>query len=810
MLNNLDGHSYYPPEFVPPKLKETNDYGLQYAKAMYFSNNRYGGRFFYGNSDFDALVELAQGRQSVDNIRKLFGFFIDPNQAGNDASAALSYIDIKVLNLAPKYINRAVAKMQKINYDIGLQAIDLASTNKKEDITATISAYYKSRDVAKALNLNLREIFPDLDIDSLPDDEDEFLFSMQTNPKIIEEINGEEMIKLIHYVNRFGQKMREVDWDLAVIGRGHLYTYFDNNGIPRVRRINPKFWIGSYVENDDFEDQENAGFFDFITVNQFIKETSNEMTPEQQMDVVRAHVNNGPMNTSFVDYRRLANYDGLGYIPVLRFYYRSEDNRTFVKRNNLNGGKILIEKAYNYSPPAEVSDRFNENGDSKVIKNSYTSIYGGTWVVDSDVVYNYGRKNFPRQQLVNATLPIKTFAANFKEGRTVSFASQMIEPLYMANVAWNKIKQILAEGRMGVMEIDFDAIEDVAIGGAGGQKWTPLDVMKFFFKKNILIKRGRTNKHDQNKGSAIELNTGGLQFQDYMATLMNAIQMLEQMTGTTAVESVEPPDRLLKSVMEKSEDKGDLDMEYLYNAHTYLYERTTHQLLLMCQQALSDGKAIEGFIPALGKYNTGYFKGKKDLAYCEYGFYMTKQPSAQEWADFYNDVRLDIENNKLSSSDSAYLREIDNLKKARQMLVIRESLYEKKVAAQAQQNNQMAMESNQAAAESKMQADQAKIEAEKNAKAELIKLQGMIDQQLQKDKMQNDSNIKLVENQVKRQIANDTNTASVMGHALRKIPENYKSDKHAESKIEAAQIQSATAIETAKINASNKSASSKK
>lgn len=114
MLNALGGRCVFPPEFVSPKTKELNEYGLAYAKALYYSSNRYGGAYFYGASGYDALVELAQGRQSTTNISKLFGYYVNPNNPLNDGSGSLAWIDIQVLNLVPKYVNRAVAKMKKM------------------------------------------------------------------------------------------------------------------------------------------------------------------------------------------------------------------------------------------------------------------------------------------------------------------------------------------------------------------------------------------------------------------------------------------------------------------------------------------------------------------------------------------------------------------------------------------------------------------------------------------------------------------------------------------------------------------------
>ena len=182
---STDTHVNFPPEFVSPDVKETPEYGLKYAQAMYSSGSRYGSQYYNGGTwanEFDELTALAQGRQSIDGLRNLFGYSTAVNGQA-DPTEGLSYIDINVLNLAPKYINRVVAKMQKLNYDISLQAVDIVSVNEKEDYVTTIEAFYRLRNWVKDMGYNPQVMFPDIDVAALPEYPDEMLYDLATNPK---------------------------------------------------------------------------------------------------------------------------------------------------------------------------------------------------------------------------------------------------------------------------------------------------------------------------------------------------------------------------------------------------------------------------------------------------------------------------------------------------------------------------------------------------------------------------------------------------------------------------------------------------
>lgn len=761
----------YPPEFVSPKDKEEDEYGCQYAKSMYATSNRMGTMLF-DEVEYQALMETAQGRQSVEGIRKLFGHFDDDG----DGSASLAYIDPQILNLAPKYINRAVAKMQKYSYDIAVDAVDPVSVDEKGDYAANIQAFYRLKEWVVSMGQDPKALFPDLDVDALPRYPDELLYDLTVNPKIKKEIAAEISLKLLHYVNDFRQKMREVDWWIVVYGKGHLHFFNDENGVPRSEVINPKFYIGAYSENEAYHGQQHAGFLDFITVDQLRKEMLACGKSELEIQIIADKWRGGYLGGSSPEIvGGVDSFDGLDYIPVMRFYFKSEDNRRFVKSKNQYGSDILLEKSFNYEPGDEVKEYF-ESGERKLIKNTYTSIYGGTWILDTDIVYNYGRKKMPRTNLVEAQLPIISFAPNMKEGRVVSFLSQMIEPLYMINVVWNKIKEIVAKGWMGVREIDFTQLENVSMT-KGGQQWSAQDVYKHFLKTNTLLKRSPINRHDQQySGSAVEDTNSGLTLADYFTTFTTAINILEQMTSTQVADSISVPDRLSATAAKQSALTADTDMEYLYNAHEALYQKGSHLFLLLLQESLRDGNTVQGFVPALGKVNTGFYEVPQHLAYCEFGLTMSRQPSAEEWAEFYLDVREALKNQEISIADSAFIREIDNLKQARQMMAIRHKQHQRQLREDAKFNNDLAIESNQAAAKAKADFEGQKQQDKDQGAMELAALQGKIQERLLTMGKELDAEIAGVENQVKERMKKQEGLDSIIKEAMRSRADRYKSD----------------------------------
>jgi len=283
--------------------------------------------------------------------------------------------------------------------------------------------------------------------------------------------------------------------------------------------------------------KQSTSFVEFITKNQFKKESEGKLTQTEIEQVLSTAVYSNSITTMGTLPEHYENYDGLDYIPVMRFYFLSNDSRSYVKWTNNYGGRMIDERGADYQQSETATTK------REVIRTDVTSVYGGSWVVDTDVVYDYGRKDIPRTRLVNTRLPIITFAPNMKAGRVTSLLMQMKEPLIMFNVAWNKVKDILAKGRMNVWELNLTAFENVALG-AGGNNWSSQQAVDFLFQTNIAVTRQQTNQYGQTNGQAVREMASGLQLGDYFNTMSKCVQILDQLSASTVIEQGQLPDRL--------------------------------------------------------------------------------------------------------------------------------------------------------------------------------------------------------------------------------------------------------------------------
>lgn len=777
----------FPDEWAPPKKKESMEYGLQAAKAIYFSTNRYGYRLFNDTSSFNALVELAQGRQSSDNIYRMLGFYQDRGLT-NDDNGSLAYIDVQVLNLITKYVNRAVAKLQRYKYDVSFTAVDPLSVDEQKQRSAQIKTLYELKDWFTKLKVDPQQMFPELEVNQLPEYPDELMFNLSANSKIRKIVDAEKTMKLVNgTINDMDQVMREIDWDLTVIGRGHAHCYLDENGIPRTKRINPKFWGGSYVENENFTNQEYAFFIDFITRNQFKTEAQGLLTQAEMDEAIAAHAYPNTAASFGTLPQYYDNYDGLEYIPVMRYYFLSNDNVAYKIWDNKETGNRMMDMTHYDYKPTQASTK-----DQKIVQNSFTSVYGGTWIVDSELVYNHRRVNMPRTALVNSRLPIITFAPNMKEGRIVSVVAQLEEMAFMLNVAWNRMKDILAKGRMGVIELNLTAIENIALG-KGGKQWTEREAVDFFLQSNIWATRQNTNQYGQNIGNSLKESSAGLTITDYLQTITTCIKMMDEITGSSVVESATLPDRLTTGNMEAQLAAGSDAIEYLINGRQQIFKQVCHMNMLLTQQAKLNKVHIQGMIPALGTSTTEFFEVPDEIAYCDYGLQMQPSPGQEEWNQFFMELMEAQKEGRVNASDAAFIRQVKDLTLARYVLATREKINEAKNQKMAQQQQQFQMQSADQANQLRLQTEMQLLEKKKQDEQENMLIQARIDEALLQRKATFDAEINKMADAMKATIAKQSGIDTVLKEAMRSKSNDYKSDKQHEAKVLDAQTKLATA-----------------
>jgi hypothetical protein len=704
-------YSTFPNEFVSRDEKETSEYGLMYAQAIwnsYIVNN--GANYTRNVSNYEFLKSIASGRQSSDDIAGLLGY-----NGGQSGILSSRQIDIQLLNFGKMFAESAISKALRRQYNFTASIIDPSAVNAQKTKEAIIKAYFKVQEMAG--DTLAKEMFPDIDTSILEETQEETLLKAQMSFSQELTLEADVAIKLLtDCINDFKEVRRQVVEDLVIYGIGGTKVYLDENKIPRLRRVNPMNFIYSQVDEPKLDKISYAGEIEFLSITDFARESAEYLTKEEQNNIVQAFGTIYPYFTFNQNGTYIPSVVSTNkYIPVLRFQFLSTNIDNFEVKSNKFGNSRIYRKDYTYNPTEEYKAKYPTR---KVIRTSIVDKYGGCYVVGSPFIYNYRKVEAPVQNLVNKRLDYNMYAPSIHKGITTSIVSQMVEPLNMINLCHNRIKEIVGLGREGVLEIDTSMLSKIVLGNEAVK---PTELLSLLDRDRILLTSSQDNTGEltvNNGRRAVNEIPIGLRMGDIAAIMDRAVSQLRQLTGVNPGLAA-PEKGTGLGQTEIAVAAVDDSLGGLYHADQQIVKMTYDSLLGNFQVASMYGNTFEGMIDALGDGTVKFWETNNKVAFSNYGLYLELAPTEQQWGMLYGNMQKAVEQGFVTPAELMSLYKYKTFTQAEQMFILKERKGKRQAMQQAQANSQSQAEANMQATQAKMQADLQIIQAQAQADATL-------------------------------------------------------------------------------------------
>lgn len=681
---------------VPIEEKVQPAYGYKAVSNMWstYSNSPIG--VGYNSIDYIKNMDLALGRPSQfrENISKFLG------AKNNDllSSYGINSIDPQLVNLCPKFVNHVHGKLMNFEYEIGVDVIDATSVDEKKQIRAELEAYVKLKDFYTGLGIQVEQIRKESGLEDLPETQEDIELIMTTTYKHHEAMRAELELKAIHNLNDWNAIKSKFIWELIVQGQSGIRTFVDEYGTIREEWFPMNRFVSSYSESEDFNKLTHAGIIDYITVDQFYAEAKDSLTETQIFDVIKNHTTTSmgmaSENPTFITPQATGN---VKYVKIMRFQFLEEDIENYVKKKDKFGNWGHEKKKANFSIAPEEKP-FYDSGEKIHIQTSIKTKYGGTWVVGTEYVYDYGII----QQGNDVRLDYHVYAPNMRNGRVVSMVAQIREPLEMIGVAWTRYKDVIGKGYNGLLEINIDLLADLTLGKGGtNPNWK--HALDLFTINGIVLSKSKRNVHDQNIGKAIDILNQGLGASDFISAIELSTNMIRSICGINELSDGSTPKAgTLNGVMQMSNQATDNNLQYFYRAYNSVYRRVSLAILGYWKS-----------IPSNEAWNREYIIGVEAAT------------TQEEWATFYasldRQTQIPLGDGGLKYSDFIELHNVKNLKQAELMAKnrCRKNMAEARAmqAEQMKQQQDQSMQAAQMANEAKMQQMQLDLELFKQKEA---------------------------------------------------------------------------------------------
>jgi hypothetical protein len=705
----------FPSEDINPELKNTKEYGLIVARAIYYTSAQYGPRLFYNNRSIaDEYVDYAIGNQSEDQYKPLLK--IEPKQGDVTWVGALRWA---IKNYATKRVNIAVSKISERMYDPSVEVLDQNAINAKEDARNRVKFFMKyNQEIQGIQSITRNKYIPDeIANELMPQNEDELDIIMQ-NYKIREAIILEKGIAHHMERQRFANIKRRTAFNTFVKGAQALFVGMDANMLPEIYNCDPSDMILPSTEREDFSDIGYAAHVQTPTVPEFYKMVGDSLSPAEIADIVKRHAKTDLIYGYSRDGSNRTGHQGdQARIPVMRYAYKSQNEMVHISRKDSNGNQRLWKQDFEaYRTPKE-QEKFKEKyGDSrKLIRSRYFSIYGGFWVVGSETVFRHGEmhnQERSRGNLAETALPFKIFAPNIQNNQLVSTMKQMIPVLNELQEYHVKKQHVLANAIPAVWSIDLKAMRDAQFQW-NNKDMTDQQKIMFLFQTGIFVydsgdryKSGSSYQPIKNMANSV-----ANEVMMYVSLVNNALQELDEIIGFNRVTSASTlrPDTL-KGTAEIQENSSEVALDYLYRADREMTLEVIKSLGILTRQSIKY-KTDSYYERIFSKSDIQIMKASK---FGDMGFSAQLRPTQKEWNDLYGEMLGSIEKGEIGYDDYMDFKLVNNLKEAR-------NLFKARIRRRKREAQQMDMEkiqgTGQVQAQSNDQAHQNKMREIDESKA---------------------------------------------------------------------------------------------
>lgn len=691
----------FPDPYIDPKNKG-KEYILKYGKCLYSNFRKSNVSLFYNNrNEYRRNIEYALGNQSIDQYKERIDAYEDRDKSSLN-------LDWQILNLCTKFVNVIVGKLNKNEHEARCRAIDILAVNQKKEYKAKMDSYLALKAWMDSIGVEASQYFadtPDMDLGS----EDREI-DLNLNLKHKWSIKMELILKKILIDSKFEQIKRELAWDSVVLGVRVMKITEREDGLPFIEKVNPENFVTSYTDFEDFRDIQNGGEVKLMSVAEFFKRAKGEFTEAQKQDMITQYAKSKP-GLSSEDYGRYVDQgtDQGKYFEVLDFSFLSQNEQVFEKKKDKRGNTKMYRKNFGF-PQNKDEYKAKYGEEREVIRSDYNGVYKGLWIVSSNYICDYGlMEDALYDEVTNDNvLPYVIYAPNLKYGEANSTVKQMIPILNNIQINWLRFNDCLAKYIPKGAYLDLDALEDISLG-KGGKNLTPKQVINLWTKRGILVGRRSKTGHQGAHGLPIqELQNGMSADADrFFQYILQDLGLIRDIIGLNEVTDSSTPDpKMLKSVAEAAQVGTNNALENLFHADNMNFNELCTKLSYSVVGAERRGVDLD-VDEAIGDGVTKFFGDNSKMTSHKYSIFIESKPSQDEWNEFYQDVRVALDKGMITLSDAAFVREIDNLKQARQYLAMKERRKTKEMAAQQQQaveqNAQVQQQSTQMAGQLKQQ-----------------------------------------------------------------------------------------------------------
>lgn len=713
-------------ETIDPEYKKTGEYCKDVAMAAYSTLMRDKTALPADNYNYiQVLRDYGTGSQSMayytnrlkdvepsltnDSNQRTQTDILDQKRRGDDN------INNQIVSLIPNMKSAVMGLMEDYEEDIFINAIDNESGAEEED--AMFSALWDAQNSKFTKRIQEEYGVPIHNEGEIPGDISTEELQVYKDTGGFKTAWAEAMEELVHFTEEFSK------WD-RVLKRKLISDAIDINflaarvvhdhisGLEKWEYVDPANFIIQYSQKNNFEDSEYAGFFTLEKLGNLV---SKGFSSKQLIEAAKRYefLFDNPKGVDWPSIDKTMSLSGKIFefkVPVFHFNWIDVDVKRQSKVTNKYGKTYIYDLEFN-EELLPLTDYRKRKGtvSQEELKTRIERAYQCSWVVDSDMIYDYGRT--PNQTRNSKRKSKLSFVAwrgvNTNPRMVMGSITESIMPFSdHLMLGWLKYQDALVKAHPGGYKLNIRLLQNLKIGS---KQIDPLKAYKMFWDKGVLPYMDVSMGSQYSGGDVTPISrvegTEGLLMAVFQTEIQFVVQMIERITGISpAALGVAPdsdqPVATTQMTMQGTNNVLKPYFNAVFDIKKGLADETMKRLPILFRSSEDKRKAYSRIA---GEQSVEIVR-QAERAGAEYGLYSEPRPSGSEKQDLITMIQTAMQVNRdgefgINLGQGFYIIERiksgGNFKKLQRQveLMIRKSeqeAFEKKRALITEQNQQQA------------------------------------------------------------------------------------------------------------------------
>ena len=735
MYSNNKQSSNFPDPLAPSEVKQGREYGLKYAKSIY----QQWGKIDQQNSvyrrrkeTFEKNRRYANGTQDTTIYRSLLTS-LDPNN-GDGSMLNLDFTPVPIL---PKFVRIVVNKILSLNPYPNLEAVDPLSSSEKDTERRKLEMLIASKNQLKKIE-DKTGVIVGMDSNSIPDTLEEAEIFIGNNIKSSSEIAAQIATNLTLEWNDFNEGvLRRAVNDLAVLGMAVVKRDNDPQYGLKTSYVDPIHFVHSFTEDPNFSDLVYAGHVRHIPIQELKRMAGDQFTEEEYKKIAQqAQKKYGydPAKLTQSSYDRVNDVSRFGYdeymIEVLDFEFMSVDCEYFESKESRYGNVGFYSKGESYKAPQ--NSVFNR----EITKLENASVYGGCYILGTDFLFNYGKKNnIPKNihDISRTNLSYSVCATNILDMMPKSMVDSCIGFADQLQLTHLKIQQAVAKAKPDGIIIDIEGLENVQLGKGG--ELQPLDLHDIYEQTGVFYYRSKNPEGGFQNPPIREIGNSIRNINELIGLYNHYLKMIRDATGINEVmDASSPKADALVGVRQQALSAANNAIYDITNSSMVLYKKVCSDIVKCVQVIHPDSVLFRIYENAIGKENMSVLSSFRNLAMYNFGVRVVKEMEEAERQYLEQNIQVALAQKEIDLEDAIAVRQLKDINQAERLLIVRRKKRMAQQQEMAMQNSQQQAQIQQQSAQATSEAKQQEMQLESQLKAQELQLKAQLEAQLEEVK----------------------------------------------------------------------------